>query len=65
MFLLGVRIQVQIDLFLSYPLIALSIIRKIVFSKDETADAILKNYSLYMRTIMTYSCADSFEAKDI
>ena len=31
----------------------LLIIRKIVFLKDETADAIRKNYSLYMRTIMT------------
>ena len=43
----------------------LLIIRKIVFLKDETADAIWKDYSLYMRTIMTYSYVDSFEAKDI
>ena len=61
----GVRIYVQIHLFFSYPLTVLLIIRTIVFLKDETADAIRKNYSLYMRTIMTYSCADSFEAKDI
>ena len=49
----------------SYPLTVLLIDQKIVFLKDETADAIWKNYSLYMRTIMTYSCADSFKAKDI